>query len=175
MKIVEKDNEITLRDVPLENWARGILLLFGFLIFGVGSLGLSAGRSSPPPPGGPLVPLLVALFFLYWAARKLSLPAIVTRVIADEGTVEITRRRFLILKKTERIKFTAIDRFEVVRRKPDRAFLYFNVLTLRDGSQIDLESDGNAVEGTINIIPLRLNESLKSSLKKRKLPAKDTK
>lgn len=161
MKIVEKNNEISLRDIPAQNWAHGVLFLLGIIIFGGGALISAAKNPSQTTSGAQIVSLLVVLFLLYWAYQKLSLPATVTRLKPNERTVEITRRRFLIVKKTEIIKFSEIERFEVVRRKPERAFLYFTVLTRRDGSQIDLESDGNALEGPAHIIPVRLNELLK--------------
>lgn len=156
MKIIEKDDEIILRDIPLTNWIYGVIFLLGSILFAVSPI-INAGQASVD--FGQIIPLGIAVAALYWSYLKFSAPIITTRIRPNERMVDVTSRRFL-LKKTESVYFSQIKYFEMVRRKPDRAYLYFSVMTLSDGSQIDLESTGNPTS-KINRIPTKLNELLK--------------
>jgi len=161
MKIVEKDDEIFMRDIPATNWTYGVLSLFGVFLFGVAAFANPVSKAAGQPVGvWQAVSLGIAAFSFYLAYIKLSAPVITTRIKISAQTIDVTRRKFLIFAKTEQFHFSRIKRAEMVKRKPDRAFLYFSVLTLFDDSQIDLESSGNANE--IVSPPLLINRLLKN-------------
>lgn len=161
MKIVEKEDEVFMRDIPATNWAYGLLSVFGAVLFGAAAFGNPVAKVAGQPVGfWQVVSLGIAVLFCYWAYIKLSAPVITTRVDVAAQTIDVTSRRFLVLVKTERFHFTGIKRAEMVRRKPERAFLYFSVLRLADDSIVDLESSGNASE--IVAAPLIINRLLKN-------------
>jgi hypothetical protein len=163
MKIVEKDDEIFIRDTPAINWANGILALVGGFLFGAAAFFSPAAKVAAQPVGfGQIVCSALAAFCFYWAYIKLSAPVITTRIRVPAQTIDVTRRKFLFFVRTERVHFSQIKRAEMVERKPERAFLYFSVLRLLDDSIIDLESSGNASE-TAAVIPLIINRLLKNS------------
>jgi hypothetical protein len=161
MKIVEKDDEVFIRDIPATNWAYGVLSLFGGFLFGALAFLNPANKTAGQPVGiWQVVSLLLAAFSFYWAYIKLSAPIVTTRINIPAQTIDVTDRKFLFFVKTGQFHFTEIKRAEMVRRKSERAFLYFSVLRLADDSVIDLESSGNASE--IVAAPLIINRLLKN-------------
>jgi hypothetical protein len=161
MKIVEKEDEVFMRDIPATNWAYGFLSLFGVFLFGAPAFITPSGKPIAHPVGiWQVVSILIAAASFYWSYLKLSAPVITTRINVPAQTIDVTHRRFLIFAKTEQFHFSQIKRAEMVKRKPERAFLYFSVLRLADDSVINLESSGNASE--IVAIPLIINRLLKN-------------
>lgn len=162
MKVIDNENEIILRDVPATNWAYGFLSLLGVLIFGV----VLAERlqSSGSSPLSQLFVLAIVLFFVYLTYLKLSSPVITTHVLKKEKTIEVTKYSLVSFKKTEKFKLSQIRSFELESRKPDRAILYFNVMVLRDGRRIDLESSGHMIE--TSAVEMKLTNLLKASRKR---------
>ena len=138
MKISERNGELTMQDFPVTNWAMGFVLFLCSSILA----SLLIGKHSHSLPS--VFILLVNILLFYWAYKKLSSPIIYTRVKPLEQTIEIAHIKLGLFKKMWRFDFSEIKHFEMVRRKPDRAYLYFNVMTLTDDSQIDLESSGQA-------------------------------
>ena len=167
MKIINQDGDLLMRDYPTTNWAYGALLLLGSFIFSAGFL-LSVKKSSAQL--SPLI-IVIILFALYFAYRKLSSPIIVSRVRPDEQIIEVTNIKFGLLKKRQTFKFAQIERFEQVMRKRDRSFLYFNSMLLVNGTYVDLESEGHPSK-TVSLIPERLNKLLKNRKSRHKAEMK---
>lgn len=159
MKVVKSDNETVLRDIPWTNWTYGVLGLLGAVLFGVPSIKNTVNQRIDI---WQILGFFIAAAALYWAYEKFSSPIIITHIKITERIVAVTEIRFLLLKKTRQVSFSQIKHAEMVGRKPDRAFLYYSVLILRDGSLIDLESSGNITDG-INRIPSLINDVLKNA------------
>ena len=165
MDITEKNGEIILRDYPLKNWIEGILFLLGFILFILPVVNAAGLFATQTPDIYLIIPFVFAMFALYWAGQKLLSPLIITRIKPAEQTVHISRIKFPFITKPEIYHFSQIKFFETVKRKPDRAYLYFNVMILDDDSCIDLESSGMEIQ--TNRIPAKLNELLKKHRKPR--------
>lgn len=158
MKIIEKDGEILMRDLPTTNWAYGALLFLGFLILAAGFV---ISLRKPPFQAADLIILAVSAVVLYFAYLKLSSPIITTRIDLTGQTIEVTNTKFGLIKKTRIFEYSQIKRFEMIQRKRERAHLYFNTMILKDDSYIDLESEGYPTNN-ISGISRRLNELLKT-------------
>jgi hypothetical protein len=180
MKIIEKDDEIILRDIPFKKWLSGIplLLLFGFGGYAIFSDAINYPNSTFELQAGWLKIALNILWFLFiggiiiflaWLAIKdLFISQITTQIKPSAQTVDVISRKLIFIKKIERFYFSQIRGFEIIYPQPEEANLCFNVLTLVNGSQIDLESTGSKKDDTAKI-----RKKLNALLKKDKIkPAK---
>ena len=175
MKIIEKDDEIILRDIPLKKWLAGIplLLFFGFGGYTIFSDAINYPNSTFELQAGWLKIVLNILWFLFiggiiiflvWISIKdIFIPQITTRIKPSAQTVDVISRKLIFIKKIERFYFSQIKGFEITYPQPEETNLYFNVLTLVNGSQIDLESTGSKKDDTAEI-----RKKLNSLIKKDK-------
>lgn len=158
MKIIEKDGELTMRDFPTTNWATGAMLILGSLVF-LGGLIVSV-RGSAVRATDAFMAAVIALIW-YFAYKNLSAPVITTRIKPAEKAIEMTTISPVSLKKRQLFEFSEIERFDMVSRKRVRSLLYVNTMILRDGTYIDLETEGYATN-TTSVISNRLNDVLKN-------------
>lgn len=166
MKVIEKGDEIILRDYPLTNWGYGIMSLMLFALFSVPIFNSASLFSSQTSKISLIFCFVIAGFALYFAWEKFSSPVMIVRFKLSEQIVEIKNIYLLSKTRTEIYKFARISRFETVQRKFDRTYLYYNVMILKDGSCVDLESSGMISQ--TNRIPAKLNEIIKQNRREKR-------
>lgn len=172
MRVREKADEIILRDVPFKKWLAGIplLLLFGFGGYTIFYDAINCPNSTFELQAGWFKISLNILWFLFiggiiiflvWLSIKdMFIPQITTRIKPTAQTVDVINRKLIFIKKIERFYFSQIKGFEIIYPQLDETNLCFNVLTLVNGLQIDLESTGSKKDETVEIRK-KLNALLK--------------
>lgn len=172
MKIIEKDDEIILRDIPITKWIFGIILTLLFVYVGVllvydavkfpvSTFGLQNSWYSM------LFNILWIVFLLaiicgslYLFSSKILTPMFVVRIRPNFQAIDIIRRRLFFFKHHQRFYFSQAKNFALVQREADNESLYFTILKLVNDDEIYLESSGSSSESNFHIIS-KLNDILK--------------
>lgn len=173
MKVIEKNDEIILRDVPVSKWIFGVFLLlcvslaaflFAYDVFKY------PYQTFQPHKGSKIILNIVVILLgcvgLWIGLRKffldLSVQLIITRIKPKQLLVEIEKWT-LFSKHSERFYFSQIKSFDIDEIYDEKSRkISANVLTLVNKSKIALESSEIRYDDKLPL-RIKLNEILKKA------------
>lgn len=156
MKIIEKEDEIILRDTPLLKCFFGAMLTVLFAGMGI-FLVYDVTRSATSIfslQNGWLSISFEILWFLFilvviggvihlFLSQTLT-PMFSVRIKPAARTIDIIRRRLFFIASHQRFYFSQVKSFALLPRSEGDKILYFTTLRLVNDDEIELESSGSS-------------------------------